>query len=88
MHGSTDVEENGNGVSKVSVRTLEELITLNLSTLEDVVSGEIDNKKAALIFTGSRTVIGSLKLGLEAMKLGMTRISGVPIGDNKQLVGE
>jgi hypothetical protein len=54
---------------------------LNLSTLENVINEKVDNKKAALIFTGSRTVTGSLKLGLEAMKLGMSRVAGVSIGD-------
>ena len=71
---------------RISVRTLEDLINLNLTTLEDVVSGEIDTKKAGLIFTGSRTVTQSLKLGIEAMKLGMGKIAGMPLGDPKKLI--
>ena len=73
-------EKSRNTVKRVSVRSLEDLINLNLQTLEDVVSGEVDNKKAALIFTGSRTVTSSLKLGIEAMKLGHKTVAGMPVG--------
>lgn len=54
-------------------------MNLNLNTLEKVVAGEIDNRKAQLIFTGSRTVTSTLKLGIEAMKLGVKKIGGVQI---------
>lgn len=67
------------GSRNVAINNLNDLIRLNLDTLEDVMSGSIDNKKAALIFTGSRTVSSSLKLGLEAMKLGITEIGGVGV---------
>ncbi len=70
-------KENG----KVEIKSLEDLICLNLNTLEDVVGGGIDNRKAAMIFTGSRTVTTALKLGIEAMKLGMAQIAGMPVGD-------
>jgi hypothetical protein len=66
---------NGNGIN--SVRNLEDLIRLNISTLEGIVNEDMDHKKAALIFTGSRTITGALKLGLEAMKLGMKQVGGV-----------
>lgn len=68
----------------IKIDSLESLIQLNLKTLEEVVSGTIDNRKAALIFTGSRTVTSELKVGIEAMKLGMTSISGVPTDGNKK----
>lgn len=76
---------NGKKITEIKIRTLEELISLNLNTLEQVVTNEIDNKKAALIFTGSRTVTSALKLGVEAMKLGMNKIAGMPTGDAKKL---
>ena len=62
------------------INSLEDLVRLNLNTLQGVIDETIDNKKAALIFTGSRTVTGSLKLGIEALKLGMNRIGGVDVG--------
>lgn len=71
---SNEVRENGFEISSFS-----DLVNLNLKTLEKVVSGDIDNKKAALIFTGSRTVTGTLKLGLEARKLGMKDVAGVNV---------
>ena len=65
--------------TKFSITSFADLINLNLETLEQVVSGDIDNKKAALIFTGSRTVTGTLKLGLEARKLGMKDVAGINV---------
>lgn len=79
-------KESKNIVRKTSIKTLEDLINLNLSTLEDVINEDIDNKKAALIFTGSRTVTSSLKLGLESMKLGIRNISGISVGNKISLV--
>jgi len=73
---------------KIRIRSLEDLIDLNLSTLEDVVAGTIDNRKASLIFTGSRTVSSALKLGIEAMKLGLREIAGIPLGQLKVVNGE
>lgn len=78
--------ESGKTVKKASIKSLEDLINLNLRTLEGVVDGDVDNKKAALIFTGSRTVTASLKLGLESIKLGMKSISGMPVGQTGKLV--
>ena len=76
----------GGETKKVRISSLEDLINLNLRTLEDVVNGDIDNRKAALMFTGSRTVAGSLKLALEAVKLGMGRLAGIDIGDSKRAI--
>lgn len=80
----------GKGNSKagkiVHVRTLEDLVELNLSTLNGVIDEEIDNKKAGLIFTGSRTVCVALKLGIEAMKLGLRQVGGVEIGDGSRVI--
>ena len=73
--------ESRNVTEKTSIKSLEDLINLNLRTLEDVIGGDIDNKKAALIFTGSRTVTSSLKLGLESMKLGLKNVGGLSIGN-------
>jgi hypothetical protein len=70
---------------KVHIKTLTDLVNLNLETLEDVVSGETDNRKAAVIFTGSRTITGALKLGLEAAKLGVVDVGGIVMTDLKQL---
>jgi len=72
-------KKSNNGRKDIQLRTLEDLIGLNLKTLEGVVNETMDNKKAALIFTGSRTVTGTLKLGLEAMKLGMGSVAGVDV---------
>lgn len=72
----------------VKLETLEDLINLNLNTLKNVVSGDIDHRKAALIFTGSRTVTSSLKLGIEAMKLGLKDISGVGVGNSTKLIDQ
>jgi len=71
--------------TKVKINTLEDLIRLNLNTLEDVISEEIDNRKAALIFTGSRTVAAAFKLGLEAVKLGLKQVSGMGVGNSVQI---
>lgn len=73
-------------VGKIKINTLEDLIRLNLDTLEDVVSESIDNRKAALIFTGSRTVASSFKLGLEAVKLGIRQVSGMGLGATSKLL--
>ena len=70
---------------KVHIKTLTDLVNLNLETLEDVVSGETDNRKAAVIFTGSRTITGALKLGLEAAKLEIVDVGGIVMTDLKQL---
>lgn len=64
---------------KYKINNLSDLIALEISTLEGVVNEETDLKKASVIFTGARTVTASLKVGLEAMKLGMKRVSGVDI---------
>lgn len=69
----------------VQVRTLEDLVELNLGTLNGVINETIDNKKAGLIFTGSRTVCVALKLGIEAMKLGLRQVGGVEIGDGSRV---
>lgn len=68
-----------------NIRTLQDLIDLNLRTLTDVANEQVDHKKAALVFTGSRTVTGALKVGLEAMKLGVTLIDGVTLGNIKKI---
>jgi hypothetical protein len=70
----------------VKIGSLEDLINLNLNTLGDVINNTIDNKKAALIFTGSRTVTSALKLGIEAMKLGLGNIAGLPMGEKPELI--
>ncbi len=71
----------------VRIKTLKDLVDLNIRTLEEVVSGETDNRKAAVIFTGSRTVTGALKLGLEAMKLGIPEVGGLGMVDVPELPG-
>ena len=82
-------ERAADGNGKFRIKTLSDLIGLNIATLEDVVNSDTDLKKAALIFTGSRTITASLKLGLEAMKLGMKSVSGVDIDNNiKQITEE
>lgn len=70
----------------VSIKSLNDLVALNLETLGQVVTGDIDNRKAQLIFTGSRTITSSLKVGIEAMKLGLAKVSGIPIGDTRDLL--
>ena len=80
------VEKDRDGQEAVRIKTLEDLITLNLKTLEQVVDGIIDNRRAQLIFTGSRTVSSTLKLGIEAMKLGLGKIAGLPVGDSDKLL--
>ena len=72
-------------LTETRIDSLEALINLNLRTLEQVIDNSIDNKKAALIFTGSRTVTSTLKVGLEAMKLGLAEVSGVSVSDNERL---
>jgi len=74
-------KSNGNTDRLVPVRTLEDLVELNLGTLNGVISETIDNKKAGLIFTGSRTVCVALKLGIEAMRLGLRQVGGMQMGD-------
>lgn len=64
----------------IRINTLEDLIRLELDTLEGVINETTDNKKAALLFTGARTVTATLKLGLEARKLGMGHVAGVDVG--------
>jgi endonuclease III len=71
--------EAGNG--SIQIRTLEDLIKLNLETINGVVNETIDNRKASLIFTGSRTVTSSMKLGIEALKLGLKSIGGIGMKD-------
>lgn len=71
--------ENNQKTGQIRIKSLEDLINLNLSTLEKVINGGIDNRKAGLIFTGSRTVATAFKLGLEAMKLGMKQVAGMPV---------
>jgi len=84
---SKSVSNLENGIKKeIRIKTLEDLLNLNLNTLEEVVNGQIDNRKAALIFTGSRTVTSSLKVGLEAMKLGLVKVAGMPVGNTAQLI--
>lgn len=73
------------GERKVEIKTLTDLVNLNLTTLEEVVSGETDNRKAGVIFTGSRTITGALKLGLEAAKLGIVDVGGIVMTDLKQI---
>jgi hypothetical protein len=75
------------GGEKIAINNLNDLVRLNLNTLEDVMAGDIDNKKAAIVFTGSRTVTAALKLGLEAMKLGIVEVGGVGMGTHKRIEG-
>ena len=82
MAKDSNSKKDGNG-DKLALNTLDDLIRLNLSTLEDVVNGDIDNKTAALIFTGSRTAIGGLKLGVEVMKLGIKKVGGIGLLSDK-----
>lgn len=72
---------------KVEINNLNDLVRLNLNTLEDVVNGDGDLKRAQLIFTGSRTITGAMKVGIEAMKLGFKQIGGIDVGDVKKLEG-
>lgn len=65
---------------------MDDLVSLNLRTLEDVMNGDIDNKTASLVFTGSRTAIGGLKLGVEVMKLGIQKVGGVTMPSTKNLL--
>jgi len=58
-----------------------------LDTLQKVRDGNINHKKAAIIFTGSRTVTGVLKLGMEASKLGLSMIGGVDVNSGAKLIG-
>ena len=67
-------------IQMTSINSLEDLINVNLRTLENVVNETDDNRKAAVIFTGSRTITGILKLGLEATKAGLVQIGGVRLG--------
>lgn len=76
-----------NNHENTKLESLRDLLFLNLRTLENVRDGEINNKKAALIFTGSRTVTGVLKLGVEASKLGLSMIGGVDVNSGVKLVG-
>ena len=73
---------------KVRIESLEDLINLNLRTLENVVNDQIDNRKAGLIFTGSRTVAASFKLGVEAVKLGMSQVAGLNVGRSTKRLKE
>ena len=81
MQDSRKNEKNdyGKSVKMTTVNSLGDLINLNLRTLESVNDGLIDNRKAALIFTGSRTVTAGLKVGVEAMRLGMSNVAGLPM---------
>ena len=76
-----------NNHENTKLESLRDLLFLNLRTLENVRDGEINNKKAALIFTGSRTVTGVLKLGVEASKLGLSMIGGVDVNSGVKLIG-
>ena len=68
-----------------NLHTLNALINLNLSTLEQVIEGTVDYKSAALIFTGSRTAISGLKLGVEVIKLGINKIGDVKMLEGKEV---
>ena len=68
-----------------NLNTLNDLINLNLSTLEQVIEGTVDYKSAALIFTGSRTAISGLKLGVEVIKLGINKIGDVEMLSGKEV---
>ena len=72
-----------NAKKMIEINSLEALIETNLRTLEGVANETIDNRRASVIFAGSRTVTGALKLGLEAMRLGMNSVAGFKIGKQK-----
>ncbi len=64
---------------EVEIRSLEDLVLVNISTLQGAFSGKLDNRRATVIFNGSRTITGIMKLGLEAKKLGLSEIGGIEI---------
>ena len=70
-------QKDGDKGEPVEIKTLADLVNLNLTTLSSVVNAQVDYKQAALIFTGSRTVTATLKLGIEASKLGLVQIAGM-----------
>jgi len=82
-----ELGKSSSSIKKIrGIKSLNDLVRLNLETLEGVENETEDFKKAALIFTGSRTVTGALKIGIEAMKLGIKNIGGVGVGSiEKQL---
>lgn len=80
------IPDMGKKAEKIRIKSLEDLIRLNLDTLESVVIGEIDNRKAQLIFTGSRTISSTFKLGLEAIKIGMKNVAGLPVRSSGKLI--
>ena len=81
-----DKTKKANKVKTTQIRSLADLVRENITALEGVIDGRMDNRKAAVIFTGSRTITGALKLGLEAAKLGLPQIGGVLIDENIKLI--
>lgn len=71
--------------SMVRIESLEDLIQGTLRTLEGVMNDTIDNRKASVIFAGARTATGELKMGLEAMRLGLKDVGGVKMGSFKKI---
>ncbi len=72
--------KNSKEVDRITkIETLNDLITLNLDVLSDVNDGRIDHRKASLIFTGSRTVTAGLKVGIDAMRLGLKDVGGMKV---------
>lgn len=72
----------------LKIKSLEELAHLNLETLIQVRDQKTNGKRATLIFTGSRTVTGVLKLGVEASKLGLSQVAGVDMATGNKFLGE
>jgi len=77
MTNTTKTE--GNELEKASnkISGIRQLVDLNLKALQGVDAGTMDNRKAVVIFMGTRTVTGALKLALEAKKAGIAEVAGV-----------
>ena len=81
-------ESNENGRENTDLKSLDSLLNLGIDTLRKVRDDKINNKKASLIFTGTNTVNNSIKIGIEANKLGIAVIGGIDLHSNSRLIGE
>lgn len=76
------------GGKTTPLKSLGDILEMNLTTLEQVRDGKINHKKAALLFTGTRTAVGVLKLGIEASKMGLSMVGGLNVNDKNRLIGD
>jgi hypothetical protein len=69
--------------SGVKIRSIEDLVSVTLRMVEGVVAGTDDNRRAVVHYLGIRTVLGALKIDLEAKKAGFIALGGIAMSAEK-----